>query len=140
MNKDSLKNLLILDEGLKLLPYTDTVGKITIGCGRNLTDVGISSIEANMLLDNDLNRVINECFDNFPWFNQLCDARQNVIASLTFNLGLEGIKAFSKMLAAVAAKNYDEAANQMLLSKWAGQVGARATRLAEMMRDGSVFH
>src|SRR4051812_27390106 len=41
VNRDALVNQLIIDEGLKLSPYTDTVGKLTIGVGRNLTDVGI---------------------------------------------------------------------------------------------------
>lgn len=140
MNKDALKNLIIVDEGLSLLPYTDTVGKLTIGYGRNLTDRGISRDEADLMLTNDLRNVINQCLDNFPWFDALCDIRQNVMASMVFNMGIDGVKGFTKMLIAMIAKDYAEAANQMLLSKWAGQVGARATRLAEMMKTGDTIH
>lgn len=36
------------DEGRRLKPYLDTVGKTTIGVGRNLTDVGISEDECDL--------------------------------------------------------------------------------------------
>lgn len=49
-----LKDMLIRHEGLKLKPYRDTVGKLTIGAGRNLNDLGISEREAMFLLDNDI--------------------------------------------------------------------------------------
>lgn len=49
-----------LDEGLRLKPYRDTVGKLTIGIGRNLDDVGISEAEAEYLLSNDLDRTISD--------------------------------------------------------------------------------
>jgi hypothetical protein len=32
-------------------------------------------------------------------------------------------------------KNYNKAANEMLLSKWSKQVGQRAVTLSNMMRD-----
>lgn len=140
MNKESLKNILIRHEGLKLKPYKDTVGKLTIGVGRCLDTTGISPIEANMLLDNDIERVCEECQKAFPWFEALCDTRKTVVASMVFNLGLEGLQAFTKMLKAIEAKDYDAASNQMLSSKWAGQVGSRAVELAEMMRDGDTIH
>jgi lysozyme len=39
-------------------------------------------------------------------------------------------------LAAVREGRYDDAAAGMLRSKWAGQVGERAKRLAALMREG----
>lgn len=140
MNRDSLKNLLIRHESLSLRPYKDTEGKLTIGVGRCLDTTGISSIEANYLLDNDISRVVSECRTSFPWFDGLCDSRQNVVASMAFNLGLNGLKGFVKFLSAVEKKDFDEAANQMKLSKWAGQVGVRAIELSNMMRDGDTVH
>lgn len=38
----SLQEQLIRDEGVRKFPYKDTVGKTTIGVGRNLDDVGLS--------------------------------------------------------------------------------------------------
>ena len=51
MDTDKLLSDLVRDEGLRLRPYADTVGKTTIGVGRNLTDVGISHDEALALLE-----------------------------------------------------------------------------------------
>ena len=53
-------------EGLELKPYTDTVGKTTIGIGRNLDDVGITEREAEFLLMNDIGRANDEA-KKFDW-------------------------------------------------------------------------
>ena len=45
----TLKEQLIRDEGTRLKPYTDTTGHLTIGFGRNLSQVGISLAEAEYL-------------------------------------------------------------------------------------------
>lgn len=140
MNREALKALIIRHEGLVLKPYKDTVGKLTIGVGRNLDDVGISTIEANFLLDNDLARVISECRDQFSWFNELDDSRQNVICDMVFNMGMPRFLGFQKMLAAIDKKDWKAAADEMLMSRWAGQVGKRATELAQMMLDGDTIH
>ena len=54
LDLDALRSELRRDEGVRLKPYRDTVGKITIGVGRNLTDVGITPDEADVLLDHDI--------------------------------------------------------------------------------------
>ena len=140
MNRDVLRALLIKHEGLRLKPYIDSVGKVTIGVGRNLDDVGISEKEAMILLDNDVARVVAECRENFAWFNSLCDARQNVICSMVFNMGLDHFKEFKKMIAAIECGDFASASNEMKASKWAGQVGKRAIELAQMMEDGDTIH
>jgi len=152
MNRDSLRGLLIKDEGLELRPYFDCCGKffrdckcehqgkLTIGTGRNIEDVGISDQEAGFLLENDMSKVVSYCREAYPWFNGLDDSRQNVVASMVFNMGPMKFSEFKKMIAAVSAKDFSEASNQMLQSAWAGQVGERAVELADMMRVGDTFH
>lgn len=140
MNRDKLKELLIYHEGLKLKPYKDSVGKLTIGVGRNLEDVGITEQEALYLLDNDISKVVSYCRTAFPWFNGLCDTRQNVVASLIFNIGAKGFSEFKKLIAAIERQDFDAAANEMKLSRWASQVGKRAVELADMMRSGDTIH
>lgn len=131
-----LKSLIIKHEGLKLKPYRDTEGKLTIGVGRNLDDCGITEDEALTLLENDLERAKALAWSAFPWMGKLSYARCQVIISMVFNMGLDGLKTFHKMLTAAQWGNYEEAANEMLASKWAGQVGDRAIELARMMREG----
>lgn len=127
---------LLRDEGLKLKPYTDTRGKLSIGVGRNLTDVGISREEAGDLLAHDVARVRVGLAATLPWWDRLDPGRQRVLVNMAFNLGVTGLLAFHDLLDAVARRDWETAASEMLESAWAGQVGARATRLAAQMRTG----
>lgn len=138
LNASLLAVELIRDERLRLHPYVDTVGKLTIGVGRNLTDVGITQEEAQHLLHNDIARVTMECARTFDFWASLDDTRQRVVANMVFNLGLDGVLEFRRMLAAIRARDYPAAADEMLDSAWATQVGARAQRLAVMMRTGAI--
>ena len=136
LNKQLMKDELIRDEGLKLKPYRCTAGKITIGVGRNLDDVGISAGEAMALLDHDIERVIIQLNYHFPWWSELSDARQRVLLNMAFNLGIEGLIKFRNTLALIQDGKYRDAAKAMLDSRWATQVGNRARRLAKMMEEG----
>jgi len=131
----ALRAALVRDEGLRLFPYQDTVGKWTIGVGRNLSDVGITKAEAMALLDADIRRAMRLLDARYPAWASLSPPRQRVLVNMAFNLGSR-IFLFRRMLAAMNASNYDEAAQQMRRSKWATQVGARAERLATIMETG----
>lgn len=129
----SIEDALIRDEGVRLFPYTDTVGVLTIGVGRAIGRVGISHEEALYLLRNDIARVQKELAQAFPFYAHLSPVRQEVVENMCFNLGLAGLKTFRATLAYLAAGNYQAAATAMTASKWAHQVGRRAVRLAYMM-------
>lgn len=118
--------------------YADPVGKLTIGWGRNLEDRGLSKAEAVMLLQNDVTDAEADCVKAFPWWDSLDGTRQGVIVEMAFNMGLPALKTFTRTLAAVGRGDYQAAADQMLQSKWATQVGQRAVTLAAVMRDGVV--
>lgn len=136
MNRDILRAALVRDEGLRLAPYRDTVGKYTIGIGRNLDDVGISEAEAYAMLDADIDAAIKDLVRAFPWFEALSENRQHVLINMRFNLGMTRLLTFVNTLAAIKDGKYIVAANGMLDSKWATQVGERAVRLADLMRKG----
>ncbi len=124
-------------EGLRLKPYQCTAGKLTIGYGRNLDDVGISEAEAEYLLEQDMKASIVQA-SNFPFFIGLNDYRKAVIVDMIFNLGLTRFNQFKRMLNALQRHDYQQAATEMLDSRWAVQVGKRADRLAEIMRSGEL--
>jgi len=132
----NLTDQLIRDEGLRLHPYTDTVGKITIGVGRNLTDVGITAAEAQMLLSNDIAVASARLEDAFPWASGLDYVRRSALINMAFNMGIGGLSKFPKFLAAMQAADWKAARNEMLNSLWASQVGARAQRLAIQIETG----
>jgi lysozyme len=135
---DDTQKLLLKHEGLRLKPYRDTVGKLTIGIGRNLDDVGITRNEAMRLLLNDIDRVVKK-LDNFaPWWRKLDHVRQMVVVDMAFNLGVNGFLKFRKAIAAMKIEDWEEAAKEMLDSKWATQVVNRAIELSEMMRTGEM--
>jgi lysozyme len=134
----TLREQLLLHEGLRLKPYKDTVGKLTIGIGRNLTDNGITKIEALILLDNDIHEATKACEQHIPVFRSLDDVRQRVLIDMAFNMGIHGLLGFRATLAAITAGDYAKAADRMLESKWAEQVGRRAQRLALWMRTGEI--
>ena len=122
-------------EGLRLKPYKCTAGKVSIGYGRNLDDMGISEVEAMVLLRHDIER----CYDElsvFSWFVDLDQVRQEALVDMLFNLGLPTFLEFKKTLKFVAEGKYSQAAEEMLRSKWADQVGDRAKELAYMMDTG----
>jgi lysozyme len=125
------------DEGVRLKPYKDTVGKLTIGIGRNLDDVGISNVEADTLLKNDIARTIADLDKQLPWWTKLDEARRGVILNMAFNMGIGGLLTFKNTLRLIEQARYNDAADSMLQSKWATQVGPRATRLAQQMRSGT---
>lgn len=136
MNRAKMVGQLVLHEGLRQFPYKDTVGKITIGVGRNLTDKGLSHPEIHFLLENDIDGTWDGLAAALPWVKDLDDVRQRVLLDMAFNLGVAGLLKFKATLAAVERGDYAAAATNMLKSKWAKQVGHRAVRLARMMSDG----
>src|SRR5690606_20289906 len=137
MLKHSLRDQLILHEGMKLKPYKCPANKWTIGVGRNLEDVGlsrdeqlklfgtsglnreeiidgllvrgISEEEALFLLDNDIKKCTADV-KKFPWFESLDPVRQKVIVDMCFNLGLNGLKGFRKMIGHLEVGAYVNAA------------------------------
>jgi|SRR6267154_1816253 len=123
------------DEGLRLKPYTDTAGKLTIGVGRNLTDVGIYDEEADFLLVRDIARIQGQ-LSAFAWYQRLDEVRKGAIENMAFNLGLHGLLGFPHFLSAVAKQDWITAASELANSVWARQVGDRATRLEQQIVNG----
>lgn len=133
----TLKARLMKSEGLRLSPYQDIFGKITIGWGRNLSDVGITESEALMMLDHDILIAERDTLRSLPWTASLDEVRFGVLVDMAFNMGITRLLTFKNTLAAVQARNYAKAAEHMLDSKWAWQVGQRAVDLAEIMKKGT---
>lgn len=139
MNDNDLYKVLILnlkrDEGFRSKPYKDTVGKLTIGYGRNLDDVGISEAEADKLLSNDVLKVMSDAAEHIPDLDKKPWQIRLGLYNMVFNMGIHGVLKFSKMLEAIDHDDYKRAADEALNSKWATQVGPRADRIAELFRD-----
>ena len=137
-DRQRLIDELVVDEDVRLKPYLDSVGKITIGCGRNLTDKGISDREAFDLLDHDVDEAVSDLANAFPWFLTLDPVRQRAVVNLRFNLGPTRFRTFRKFLAAMAACDYAEAEQQLVRSKWVTQVQKRRSgRIRRQIATGA---
>lgn len=133
---ETLEDQLIRHEGYRQFPYKCSAGVWTVAIGRNLDDRGISEDEARYMLHNDIKSCKKEINFSFPVVKTLNNARCNVLINMCFNIGIGRLRGFKKMWAAIEDKNFNEAARQMLDSKWATQVGIRAKELSESMRMG----
>lgn len=129
------KLMIINHEGFRSKPYRDTVGKLTIGFGRNLEDKGISYEEALFLLGND----ITECEDDLKvifgeQWKDLPVPIQAVLIDMRYNLGPRGFRSFRKMIQAVKEGRWRGMINEMYDSKWAKQVPARVQDLINVIK------
>jgi len=140
-------------EGLRLHTYPDPVtggAPWTIGYGHTGPEVhpGLTwtAGQAMEALHVDVGRAVAALDAALPWWRSLDDVRQDCLAELCFNMGIgspaeggrpgHGLRSFVHTLAAIQTGRYAAAAGGLLASRWAQEVGARADRLAAMMRDG----
>ena len=133
---------LIHHEGKEPCVYKDTMGIETIGVGRNLRDVGLSDDEIEYLLNNDIDRVEKQLDKYFPWWRNKQEEVRRMLISFVFNVGIGTARKFVKMMKAIELDRYHTAANELLYnsegkqSKYAKQVGRRATEMAEWLKEG----
>lgn len=137
MNDARLKKQLEVDELRSKKIYTDTVGKISGGIGRNLTDRGFSDDEIDLMYANDVRMAEADARALVPNFDKLNDVRQEVLVNMSFNMGKTRLAGFKKFLSAVVIQDFTRAADEMKDSAWYGQTKDRAVRLVYAMRFGS---
>jgi lysozyme len=128
-------------EGLRLKPYADTVGKLTIGYGHNLSDNGISQKVADKVFWEDYLVAETDARSMFPksvWdgWDRLNYPRKAVLVNMAFNLGRVRLKRFRRLIQAIKNRDYAWAGHEMIQSKWARQVPNRAAELAKQMVTG----
>lgn len=146
MNKDKLMEELIKDEGYKYEIYLDHLGYPTFGVGHLVLEtdeehgqpVGtpVSEERIKECLSHDIDVVCSELDMKDPWWRNLSDNKQRVMANMCFNLGHPRLSKFKKFLGAMQISDWETAAVEMMDSKWAGQVGDRAVRLRDRVLQG----
>ena len=155
VNRERLLQQLILHEGLKLEPYTSTLGNSVIGIGYNITSRGwvfleqvigrkvgkfprLTPDEARAVCRADIDRMENAMMVHFPSYSTLDDVRQRVILDMAFNVGFTAL-GFKQTIEAIAKHDWSRAAREMykLKSKWPRQ--GRCDRLFRMLLTGVDF-
>ena len=145
MNIDKLREQLKIDEGCVYEIYNDHLGYPTFGIGHLVIEsdsengqaVGTSVSEDRVAeaFDEDIKSVLRDCNILYPDFDDLPEEAQQIIANMMFNLGRPRRSKFAGMKRGVDARDWDVAADEMVDSRWYRQVGARAERLVNRMRD-----
>ena len=128
---------LMREEGFRATPSRDTRGILTVGYGTNLDD-GLSADEAMFLLEYRINRAVTECAIAFRWFRGLDPVRQEVLVSLAYQLGIQGLRTFRRMLGALEQRDFVAAAAELEDSALAREdAPARTARAAAALRVGT---
>ena len=138
MNDKEVMEQIKRHEGYRDTVYYDSVGVPTVGYGHALLEGSrVPAVVADILFEQDFNDAVKAytILAN-RWGLDLNPVRRGVMLDMLFNLGVSRLVKFQKFLTALQVKNYDKAADEMLDSKWATQVGKRAEKLSEMMRRG----
>ena len=132
-----LKHLIVGHEGYERYPYVDSVGKISIGIGYNLTDRGLPDCWINAQYEEDVAYFYGQLMNDFCWFKCLDENRKCVLVDMCF-MGYRNFLSFKKMLRFLGQGDFKMAAQEILSSKWAVQVKGRAQHLASIMESGEI--
>lgn len=137
MDLIKLRAMLASEESIRFKPYTDSVGKLTIGIGHNLTDNGISQAICDAMFQEDIYEVMDDLDKELPWWQNLDDVRARVFADLCFNMGITTLCTFTKMINASVSQDWSVAAIELRNSKWFTDVGPiRGNKLVNMLLTG----
>ena len=141
MDINKLREELEFDEGCVYKIYNDHLGYPTFGIGHLVLEsdpehgepVGtpVSKERVIECFEKDIDSVFNDIERNLSWAAEQPEDIKRVLANMCFNLGITRLLKFKKFLGALALKHYKNASEEMMDSRWATQVGPRATRLRD---------
>ena len=147
MDVDKLREQLKIDEGCIYEIYNDHLGYPTFGIGHLVTEsdpengktlgTAVSEDRVTEAFESDVQGVLSDCDILYPDFSSLPEEAQQIIANMMFNLGRPRLSKFAGMKLGVDERNWDRAADEMVDSRWYAQVGPRAERLVDRMRNVS---
>lgn len=112
--KEELRNKLTYWEGYRTVAYTDHLGVPTIGIGHNLRDNPLPPEIVDAIYDYDVRNATLVCRDNFSDFETFSPNRQIALISLAFQLGQRRFQQFQRMIQAVNAGRWDQAAAEVM--------------------------
>lgn len=139
MNIDKLRRQLEIDEGVVYEIYLDHLKLPTFGIGHLVLKsdpeyglpVGtpVSKERVHQAFDGDVEIAINECKILYPQWEGLPEEVKQILVNMLFNVGRPRLSKFVKMNAAIANRDWKEAAKEGRDSLWYRQVTNRAERL-----------
>ena len=145
MDLKKLREELEIDEGRVDEIYTDHLGYPTFGIGHLVIEhdaeygwgvgTSIDTVRVHETFEQDIKTVLSDCNRLYKDFEDLPEEAQRVIANMMFNMGYPRLSKFEGMKSGVDARDWNQAADEMVDSRWYYQVPNRAKRLVERMRN-----
>ena len=127
----SLIDNIKISEGFRSKVYKCTEGYDTIGYGFAIKDLKLSEELCNLILLEKVEQIILTLTEKYDWFDGAEDRIKEVIIEMCYQLGISGFSKFKKTISYLAKKDYENASNEMLDSKWAKvQTPSRAMSLS----------
>jgi lysozyme len=112
------------------------VGRMTFGIGWNIQDVGCPREIAEFAAMYFVKQVDAQLSKQLVFYDLLDEVRKCVLCDMAFNMGVEGLLLFHNMLFAMKTGDWHTASVSMINSKWAKDVGQRATKLRAALESG----
>ena len=144
MDINKLREQLEVDEGCEYKIYNDHLGYATFGIGHLIKESddeygqslgsAVSPERVIEAFESDCESVLRDCDILYEDFGDLPEEAQQVIANMMFNLGRPRLSKFAGMKRGVDARDWEQAADEMVDSNWYRQITNRADRLVERMR------
>lgn len=137
-----LESELAFDEGFRGAIYKDSEGIDTVGFGHNVEasplPVGLQPplnyIQGVQVLRIDIAKAVQALLIKLPWTAAMAeDARKGVLLDLTFNMGINRLLRFTRMLDAARLYLWEIAADELRASEYYSRAPKRAERLAQQL-------
>lgn len=113
----------------------------TVETAKKLLDTPLTDHEISLLLLSNLRNTVREAERVFgDQWDRFDSARKEAIIDMLFNLGLPTFEMFKKTIASLRAADFEQAAENILLSRAAQQNPARYQRIAQVIRTGDVSY
>ena len=135
-------------EGFRSHVYLDAQGFLSLGHGTTVgrisgdsiyslafhsDGVGITKAQARGLVKDRVSQIRERLARLVDEWWGLSKERRDVLVEMAYQLGVNGLMNFKRMFLALAERDYERAAAEMLDSRWARQTPERARRLTEIM-------
>lgn len=143
---DKLRLLLTKHEDKRYRLYSDKTGveyrspkgsgKLTIGIGYNIEDLGLPDEIIQLLFKITLQEAVETCQLFFPAWRDINSDRSIALASVAFNLGRTKFSGFKNMIAAVNRQDWQAAAAELMDSDAARELPKRYKELHDMLKGG----
>lgn len=144
---NTAENVIKIEESYRSKPYYCSEGMPTIGYGKvvgkkgePLPNITANKAEEDLFVREKIRELSYALMSRYSvaW-NKCNQARQAILISMAYQLGLSGVSQFQKMWMALSNGDFGLAAKEMLNSKWAKQTPNRAKRHVEQMERGEII-